>query len=132
MPIPLEESLEPCWVFPSKISGIREGSIPLPLSDMVKTAPLFFLDTFTPIGAVLPEWRMAFSIRLMSTCSIRVASMGTISISSGTETFTTESGKRLRIRPTASPTISSMISSCFFRLVVPPVIFVTESRFSTM
>lgn len=60
MPIPLEESLEPCWVFPSKISGIREGSIPLPLSDMVKTAPLFFLDTFTPIGAVLPEWRMAF------------------------------------------------------------------------
>ena len=68
------------------------------------------------------------------TCSIRVASMGTMIKLSGMQTWTWTSGNRFRNRPTAEEMTSSRDSSVFITVATPRSswILVTDSRFSTM
>ena len=75
----------------------------------------------------------ALSIRFSSTCSMSMASMGSSSVSSGTETETVTPSWRLRKFSTASLSTSSRISPSFWICPIsPPLMRVMESRFSTI
>ena len=81
---------------PSNRSGSSLAGMPRPLSCTTKTASLPSRRTERLILVVVPPCMAAFSSRLESTCSIRIASMGTSSSSSSAETATWICGKRLR------------------------------------
>ena len=115
---------------PVNSSGRTSGAMPSPLSATSKRAESPSRRRCSSTRVVEPPCSAAFSIRLMSTCSIKMASIGIISSSSGARMETVISGKRLRNLTLAALSSSSPASSSLW-MVDAPEMRVTESRFST-
>ena len=115
----------------SKSWGSSSGGKPAPSSStaIITVSPCPAISTRMRVAP--SAWFTAFSKRFRMTCSIKVASIGTSSSSSGAVV----TGRAWRLRRsfiTALSTISSTTSSVRCRLTCSPAIRVTESIFSVM
>ena len=118
--------------YPVNRSSSRSSRMPQP-SSRTKNRAARCSRRISSSSRLMPTaWMTAFSRRFASTCSMRTASMGMETKSSGMRMSTGCSGQRLRNFTSTASISSSRTVSVLFSRSSPPSSRVTERRFSTM